>query len=153
MRTATTFLLSLGVLVLATGVSAARAADDDDKGKELLGEYTIVAGEKGGTEIPTAEVKGHLVRITADTISVVDEHAEDIYVSKYKLDTTTTPYEVGMTMTGGPGAKEGATAKGIIKKEGDKVWLCYGVGDDRPKEFKTSKESHQLMFEMKKKSD
>ena len=151
MRTAT--LLGLGALVLATLSPAVRAADDDKKGKELLGEYTIVSGEKGGEKIPAAEIKGHIVRITADDIAVVDEHAEDIYVSKYKLDTDHKPYRLAMTMTGGPGAKEGAKAKGIIKKDGDKVWICYGVGDDQPTEFKTATGKHELLFELKKKGD
>ncbi len=136
-------------LAVAVTVSAEAARLPDDKVKKaaekkatasLEGGYTLVSGEKDGKAIPEDRIKGSLVKITGDTIVGTDKDKKELFVSKYTLDTTKTPWAITMTSKD---PKE-STAKGLVKKDGDTVTIVYALpGGDTPTEFKT-KEKQQL---------
>lgn len=143
-------LLAIGCTCLGLAVTPLVASAQSKPPKELLGQYVITAGEDNGQKVPQSETK-QMVRITPETITVVDHQGKDIYVAKYTLDTSSKPNKIAMTATGGPHVRIGETAKGIIEQEGNIVRLAYApTGGAVPTEFSTKPESKQLMFVMKK---
>jgi len=159
MRLATA--MGMGLLLLAGSGRAqetkktveraeATATKSDDSG--LVGHYEIVSGEDAGKAVPEEHIKGSTVRITADTIVVVDKDDKEAYVAKYALDTASKPYKITMTETGGPRGRKGEKAVGIIQAEGDTARLAYAYeGGIVPTEFKTRSGGKQLMFVLKRK--
>jgi len=119
---------------------------------DLAGNYEIVSGEDNGKAVPEERIKGSVVRVTADTIVVVDKEDKEVYVAKYTLDSKTAPYRITMTETGGPRGRKGEKAVGIIQREGDNLKLAYAYeGGIVPTEFKTKAGEKQLCFTMKRK--
>lgn len=146
MKHATIFGTAL--FFLATGLAA--LAQDSDKSDEnpLLGEYIMVSGEDNGETVPEERIRGNIVRITDDTITAVDEKDQEIYVAKYKLDTSSTPHKISMTIAGGPRGKKGDKAEGIVEVKGKDLFLAYSYdGAEVPKDFKSTGKK-QLMFKL-----
>ena len=118
---------------------------------DLIGGYTIVAGERYGEKEPTERIEGTTVRIAEDAIVVLDKEKKEVYVQTYKIDTTSTPWKIAMKSKVTPykkGDGEEAVAKGLIEKDGDTVKLIYALpGGEVPTEFKTKQK--QLMFVLK----
>ena len=141
-----------GVTALFLVVAQATADDKDkpvkDKASDSLkleGDYTIVSGEKFGQKEPEERIKGTMVHISADKISVTDKDKKETFVASYTVDTTIKPHLVTMIALA---PKKGVVAKGLIEKEGDTVRLIYALPDgDLPKEFMTK--DKQLLFVMK----
>ena len=120
---------------------------------ELVGNFEIVSGEENGKEVPEERIKGSVMRVTAETIVVVDKNEKEAYVTKYSLDTKSKPYKITMTETGGPRGRKGEKAVGIIERDGDDVKLAYAYeGGVVPTEFKTKAGEKQLYFKLKKKA-
>ena len=158
--------ISFLTLGLASILAIATSALSDDKPKpktsgapdELIGGYTVVAGEKYGEKEATERIEGTTVRIAEDAIVVLDKEKKEVYVQTYKIDTASTPWKITMKSKVTPykqekGSEE-AVAHGLIEKDGDTVKLIYALpGTPAPTEFKTK--SKQLMFVLKneKKSD
>lgn len=159
MRLATAFGLSMALLAgpvraqetkVNTQETKADAKTTDASG--LVGNYELVSGEDSGKAVPEEHIKGSTVRITADSIVVVDKQDKEVYVSKYALNTASKPYKITMTETGGPRGRKGEKAVGIIEPEGNTVRLAYAYeGGIVPTEFKTRAGGKQLMFTMKRK--
>jgi len=121
----------------------------------LLGEYIMVSGKDNGEQVPEERIKGNVVRITDDTITAVDRDEKEIYVAKYMLDTTHTPYRIMMTVAGGPRESKGDKAEGIVELKGDTLRMAYAyAGGDVPKDFKTiGKKQLEFTMTVKKKDD
>ena len=145
-------------LAFATSLAISTPALSDDKPKlktsgapaDLLGGYTIVAGERYGEKEPTERIEGTTVRIADDAIIVLDKDKKEVYAQTYKVDTTSTPWKITMKSKITPYKQGGGEteAKGLIEKEGDTVRLIYALpGGEVPTEFKTKQK--QLMFVLK----
>lgn len=152
MRTATA--IGLGIALLLT--TATRGQDTktttDAKANGFEGAYTITAGEDNGKPVPDEVIKGTILRITTESIVMADKEDKEIYVTKYVLDTKKSPAGITMTETGGPRGRKGEKARGIIKRDGDTVKICYCYeGGIVPTEFKTMVGEKQLCFTMKRK--
>ena len=142
--------LAIG-LAAAMAWSAAGSARADET---IEGTYTLTGGENDGKKVPEERVKGGLVKITADTISVVDKDNNDIYVAKYKLDASKTPMVITMTSEAGTGGTKGEKARGIVERDGDTLKLCYAPeGGTVPTSFATKAGTKQNCFVMKRKQD
>jgi uncharacterized protein (TIGR03067 family) len=149
--------IGLGLMVLASSAAivqesgskpaaAGKACTPDD----LIGRYVIVSGEKSGTKEPEERIKGTVVTFTKDSVVVVDKDKKELYSATYKLDSTKNPSTIAMTSKVEGSA--GEIARGLIKKEGDKLHLVYALPTGEiPAEFKTREK--QLMFVMKAKRD
>jgi uncharacterized protein (TIGR03067 family) len=157
--------LSLASIVAVGGLAL---ADDKKKPnpsgapKDLIGGYTIVAGEKYGEKEPAERIEGITVRIAEDGIVTLDKEKKEVYAQTYKIDTTSTPWKITLKSKITPYQQEKgkdkddseSVAHGLIEKEGDTVKIIYALpGTPAPTEFKTK--SKQLMFVLKneKKSD
>jgi uncharacterized protein (TIGR03067 family) len=144
MRAAWLIGLAVTLLVGARALSKDEAGSDSGK---VVGKWTIVTGEKEGQKEPPERIKGTMVEITKDTITVTDPSNKRTYEATYKLDTSKKPWVITMTALNGP--DKGKTAHGIMKMEGDNLWLCYALPRERvPASFSTQKGSGDLMFVM-----
>jgi uncharacterized protein (TIGR03067 family) len=154
-----TSLLTLG---LAATLALSSSAFSDDKPKpnpsgvpdDLIGGYTIVAGEKYGEKEPAERIEGITVRIAEDAIIVLDKEKKEVYAQTYKIDTTSTPWKITLKSKITPykqeksGKESESIAHGLVEKDGDTVKIIYALpGTPAPTEFKTN--SKQLMFVMK----
>jgi uncharacterized protein (TIGR03067 family) len=151
--------LTLGLAsILAVGASAF----SDDKPKpnpsgapaDLIGGYTIVAGEKYGEKEPAERIEGITVIIAEDGIVVRDKEKKEVYAQTYKIDTTSTPWKITLKTKITPyqqdkkESESESVAQGLIEKDGDTVKIIYALpGTPAPTEFKTK--SKQLMFVLK----
>ena len=154
MKLATAIGMGLGITLLASSARAqeTKAAPAPD----LVGSYEIVSGEDNGMPVPEERIKGSTVRITAETIVVVDKDEKEVYVTKYALNTETKPYKITMVETGGPRGRKGEKAVGIIAPgdEEGTLKLAYAYeGGILPTEFKTEAGAKQLCFTMKRKDE
>ena len=147
--------LTLGLAALLTAGATALAQDkkgnDSNAPAELIGGYTIVAGEKFGEKEPTERIEGTTVRFAEDAIVVLDKDKKEVYAQTYKIDSSKKPWTIVMKSKITPytkGKADETVAKGLIEKEGDTVKLIYALpGGETPTEFKTKEK--QLMFIMK----
>jgi uncharacterized protein (TIGR03067 family) len=135
---------------LVTGLGRANAnenpANSTPASAQLVGFYTIVAGQKFGLVEPQERIQGTTVAFTEDTITVTDKNKKQAYVATYSLHAEKKPWEIAMTST--LTATKGQTALGLIEKDEDAVKLIYSLpGSDRPTGFSTN--AKQLMFILK----
>jgi len=141
-------MMSGGFLVITDAKPPSRPADDKKPAEKsaaapLEGGYTIVSGEKDGKAIPEAELKGSVVRITADKIVGTDKDKKEFFAATYTLDTKKEPWVIRMKST----APKEAEAVGLVKKDGDAVMLIYSLpGAEAPKEFKTKARQHLFVL-------
>ena len=140
----------LMALTLAGLAGATQLRADDDKmmltPEKLVGTYRITSGKEYGGKAPKENVTDTLVKIEKGKITTYDAGENEVYVTKYKLDTAGKMTKIMMTAIK---PKEGVEANGLIKMEGETVTLIYALpGGKDPTEFKTG--DKQLMFVMKK---
>lgn len=148
----------MGLLALSGTVTA----DEKQAKLELKGGYTIVKGERDGMPIPAERIKGAVIRFTTNETIGTDKDKKELYVAKYKLDTSKTPWKIMMTTVerkkadGQPktdpkrdDAEQNSTT-GLIKKEGDTIVIIYALpGGKEPTDFKTKKGDKTQMFWLK----
>jgi uncharacterized protein (TIGR03067 family) len=151
-RTAT---LAMGLASLLL-INSPASPDDQPKQKgsgapaDLLGGYTVVAGEKSGVKEPRERIEGTTVRIAEDAIIVLDKDKKEVYAQTYTIDTKSAPWKITMKSRITPDNQSGkeTEARGLIEKSGDTVKLIYALpGGETPTEFKTKEK--QLMFVLK----
>ena len=161
-------LLTASALLVAGSLGLAIADDkpqhekpkvvDSGAPDDLLGGYTIIAGEKYGEKEDPERLAGTTVRIAEDAIIVLDKEKKEVYAQTYKIDTKAKPWKITLEtkITPYPEKKgdslerkgEDRIAHGLIEKDGDTVKIIYALpGGERPTEFKTKEK--QLMFVMK----
>src|SRR4051794_2421436 len=115
-----------------------------DAGK-LVGKWAVTEYTKNGEKQDTKELKDPAV-FTKDTIKVKSSAGE--FEFKYTTDGKTDPVNIDMEIVS-PDAFKGGKALGVIKMDGDKVWLAYDPeGKERPKGFESKKDSkvHSLVM-------
>lgn len=152
-------------LAVICGTPVSVAQDERMAKLELKGGYTLVKGERDGAPIPAERIKGAIAKFTGDEVRVTDKDKKDLYIAKYKLDTSKEPWKIYMTTvakkdldtgrTEKPRSKEGAegdsvSTTGLIKKEGDTIVLIYALpGGKAPTGFKTKEGDKTLLFYLK----
>ncbi len=141
------------VVVLAFGVGFAA---EDKKAVKLEGTYLIVGVEASGEKVPAEFITKQpeaerTITIKGDKMMVMKNGKED--PATFKIDTSKTPAEI--TITSKKDGKD-ETAHGIFKLDGDTLTICAGEANtpaDRPKEFKTAKDSKTMILVLQKQKD
>ena len=119
------------------------------RGRALIGQYEITGGEKDGEPIPEDRLKDNTVAITEDTFAVVDRDKQELYSAKYKLKRPDGQRGLWEIELESKVPKEGAKAVGLLKREGQEVWLIYALSGDRPEGFEKTAQGQHL-FKMKR---
>jgi uncharacterized protein (TIGR03067 family) len=142
-------------VVLAAGLALAQDKKDDKRPAKLEGTYLLTGIEMGGEKLPDEFVtKGpegeRTIKITADKLIATKKGKEDAV--SYKVDATKTPAHIDVVEK-----KEGGKDQkmyGIYKIDGDTLTICAVESEkpeDRPKEFKTAKDSRAVLMTLKRK--
>ena len=143
-------ILITAAVVLCSGVSmaqeqATKAKFDIEK---FFGDWEYVAGKRGGEEVATERLVG-TVTISKDGFKVPGGPDGDFMMS-YTVDAEHSPAHIDFKIESGP-VPEGI-AKGLIKAEGDKLWLCYDpMGGERPEKLESTADNSAFLFELKRK--
>jgi uncharacterized protein (TIGR03067 family) len=117
-----------------------------DETAGLTGMYLMVSIEKNGEKLPERHVQGQMVRITQDRIIATDKESKQTFAASYRVNASNTPWNITMKSIA---PQTGLEARGLIKREGDMVWLIYHhPGGEVPTEFKTKQK--QLMIVLRK---
>lgn len=143
--------LVVGLLVLAHARADERTTAES-RAEDLVGTYTITAGEKNGKSLPREHFEGVKVRIATNAITTFDKDKKKVYAATYVLDTKRKPWRIKMTatITADEGGK-GTVAEGMIEKEGTTVKLIYALPKgSAPIGFKTG--DKQQMFTLERSS-
>ncbi|MCS6866306.1 MAG: TIGR03067 domain-containing protein [Gemmataceae bacterium] len=119
----------------------------------IEGTYFIIGLESEGeamtpAELAKAQDAERTIRITA-TQMITTRHGEDDPVN-YTINTSRQPFEIDMT---GVGDTSEEKTYGIFKVEGNRLYICAVEStnpDDRPKEFKTTKENKAMLMVLQK---
>jgi uncharacterized protein (TIGR03067 family) len=147
---------TLGVIVvLAAGLGlAAQDNKDGKKAAKLEGTYLIVGIEMGGERIPDelfskAPEEDRTIKITADKFISAKKGKDDAI--SYRIDASKSPAHITTTEN-----KDGKmeTSYGIYKLDGDTLTICMiesGKPEDRPKDFKSAKNTPSVVLILKKK--
>jgi len=80
----------------------------------LVGVYQLTGGEKYGQPIPAGRIKGGVVTITEDTITVVDKDEKQLYVTRYEA-TSTDEADTRTVKLTSQVPEGGGTAEGLIR--------------------------------------
>lgn len=127
----------------------------DESEQKIVGSYSITEGAKDGEKIPADRLKDSTVAITKDTIAVVDRDQKKLYSASYQLSRGG---ESGLWKIDleSQVPKEGAKAIGLLKQDGQQLWLIYSLADEksltnakRPTGFDKT-EQGQHLFKMKR---
>ena len=141
----TTSGLALAIFLLIAPGCTGRSSDQPKA--DLTGEYRIVSGERNGAPIDQNELKEAAVYINDKTIIVYDKERKEMFASTYTLETNQKPWQVTMISTKAPDV--GATAKGLVEADQNKVKLIYALPNGQPPtSFKAGEQ--QQMFVMEK---
>ena len=152
--------VSLLLLTFAAALPAVALAAEDDPNaspdaatrerlQQLVGEYEIFEGAKDGTAVPAERLKSNVVVFTRDTIAVVDPDRKELYSARYKIGPANDQGVVQINMRS-QSPKEGENAVGLLKRDGEQLWLIYDLNNKRPETFeKTTIGQH--LFKLKRK--
>jgi uncharacterized protein (TIGR03067 family) len=141
------------VCLLAAGVLPAVAAEPDPVSKDrkaLQGEWAVEALEYNGKDYTDKykiafACKDDVLTVQGDG-AVRKEYAK----LTFKLDPSTTPKCVDLTVAGG--VQKDAKLEGIYELKGDELRLCVKVfGSDRPTEFKSPAGASIALLTLKRK--
>ncbi|WP_175517150.1 TIGR03067 domain-containing protein [Planctomicrobium piriforme] len=138
--------------VLSTACLMAHADDATAKcdPADFDGTYKIVSGEMDGKAIPPERLHHVKAVFTAGSIVTFDKDENQVYAATFTLGPAKNGCHINMTSQ--KPAKEGSSASGLIKKDGDTVSLIYALpSGELPTSFKTHAKQH--LFIMKKVTD
>lgn len=146
----------LGALVVAVVAMPLMADEPKDKPKDkgkkldsskLVGTWTYVSGMRAGKKVGKESLMGNVV-ITKDTLTM-PAGPEAKFVIGYKIDNSTSPAKIEMSIKDGP-VKEGK-ASGLITLKGKRLILCYvAAPGDAPKKMKSTEENNAFYFVLKR---
>ena len=104
---------------------SAQGDKKDKKDKDLFqGTWKVVEGEHNGTKLPQEFLDGLKLSFKGDKASM--EFMGMAKEGDFKLDPTTKPKSIDLTIYGKPG-------KGIYQIDGDSLTICIKIGDgERP---------------------
>ena len=147
---------AFGLLALMVATVSTMAGNDDKKAPPSLDRtYLMIGVEKGGEKLPgesismlSEEFRTYILKGDKLTPPGMGKAQEPVTV---KIDSSRTPPEITTTEK-----KDGKTETsfGIYKLEGDILAICIVQSDkedDRPKEFKSPKDSKTIILTLKKK--
>jgi uncharacterized protein (TIGR03067 family) len=143
----------IGLLVVALVLVAADDAPDKAKKdlNNLQGEWLSVSLKFNGKEFAT-EGKGKIkftFKGDQATVEAADDVKREYAKVKFKLDPSTSPRCVDLTITAG--TQKDATLEGIYSLKDDEFKLCAKVfGKDRPSEFAAPEGSSIVYLVMKR---
>ena len=139
------------LLALFLAGAATPRKDSKEDRQKLQGNWTATAIEFHGRPALGDAVKDLQLEIAGDNMTLKGEGPDlDKYARfTWKLDPTATPKIIDITLTAG--ADKGAVLEGIYELKNDEWKLCVTVfGKDRPKEFKSSADSHSVVAVFKR---
>jgi uncharacterized protein (TIGR03067 family) len=142
-------VLAAGLLVVAD------AKDDKTKDLDKLkGTWTAKTLEYNGENMLGGNIKELKVVVEGDTLTVKgeDEEVKKYGKAKLKLDPTTTPKVIDVTISSGD--EKGTTFEGIYEVSKDQWKLCLKpFGKERPAKFESKADSGDVLivFEREKK--
>jgi uncharacterized protein (TIGR03067 family) len=145
----------LGVVAGLWAAGGLAAGQEKKDAPKLDGTYLIVGLEAGGEKFPAelfdkAPEATRTIVIKGDKLIAKKDGKEEAIT--FKTDTSKTPAHINATETKPDGKTE--TSYGIYKLENGVLTICMVEGGkeaDRPKEFKTTKESKTILMTLKKK--
>jgi uncharacterized protein (TIGR03067 family) len=141
-------MTTLTAVVLTSLIAAPIPKEEPKKGIE--GEWKVVEFVKGGTprekdRLGTVTFKGDQM-----TISMTTNGRKRDETLTFTLDPKAKPMTIDLRPVKGAndqGVRKDQVVKGIYKLEKDKLTICFGLdATERPKEFKSEKDSKVGMF-------
>ena len=113
---------------------------------DLVGTWNYASGTRAGQPVDTERLESEVI-INDKTVTLpLGEGMQ--FVMSYQLDLSQTPTAIDMKIEEGP--QVGGEAKGIVKKEGDHLWLCYHpFGGERPAAFESTEDNGCFLFKLK----
>jgi uncharacterized protein (TIGR03067 family) len=145
-------MMKHALLILAAGLLIAADPPDKEKVKkemdQLQGTWTVASGEHNGEKVPEEQIK--LIKLTIkDDKMTVKRGDETIFAGTVKVDPTTNPKQIDVTVTEGEG--KGKTRQAIYALDGDTMKLCHGEDDQpRPKELASKKADNTALMVLKR---
>lgn len=145
-------VISICLLLLPCGIVTAQETESKAPAmdvEKLFGDWEYVSGVRAGEDVAEERLMG-TVTISKENFKIPGGPEGD-FVMSYQIDASKSPATVDFKIESGP-APEG-NAKGLIKLDGDKLWICYEpMGGDRPEELKSTAENGAFFFELKRKA-
>lgn len=145
-------LIVFSALLLAciAFLSSSFARDVHDDLKLLQGEWRVVAMEDDGVRASAKDVRGMRWRVEGRTLEACDPDEELRPWATVRLDSSTNPKQIDLTLTDGP--KRGKSVPGIYKIERNRLFVCAGEKptDERPTEFATSNDSSRCLITLER---
>jgi uncharacterized protein (TIGR03067 family) len=138
---------AIASVFLAFVATLALAQQPDDSVKEILGEYSLKTGFKGGKEISNEEKnRFEKMEIKKDTITIFEKGRAD--PAKFTLDATKTPKQITIM----PEMTD-IKVLGIYKLEKDELTMVFTIGETRPTDFAGKEQTEMKLVLQKKESD
>lgn len=121
-------------LLLVPACSGKRQDEQSRKDHAALqGEWEIVSAESNGEPPPPNLLKGAAFAFAGDKLTLMGKEGT------FELDASKSPRQIDFI--------RGKTRQiGIYELEGDRLKLCVGPADDRPREFKTKPRTDHSSF-------
>jgi uncharacterized protein (TIGR03067 family) len=147
MKTRCLAVLAVGLLLAADDSKDAKKKDLD----QLQGTWKASSVEYGGDKVEADIVKNLTVVVEGDKMTIKGESAE---LEKYgkatlKIDPTTTPKIMDVTITGGD--EKGTTFEGIYEVDKDEWKLCVKLaGKERPAKFESAAGTQDVLVVFKR---
>jgi uncharacterized protein (TIGR03067 family) len=147
MRLSCVCLLAAGIVLPALAAEPDPAAKDR---KALQGEWAVEALEYNGKDLKDKYNISFACKDDALTVQGDGAVRKEYAKLTFKLDPSTTPKCVDLTVAGG--VQKDAKLEGIYELKGDELRLCVKVfGSDRPTEFKSPAGSSIALLTLKRK--
>ncbi len=147
MKTRCLALLVIGLLLAADDPKDAKKKDLG----QLKGTWTASSIEYAGEKVESDIIKGLTVVIDGDKMTIKGDSAE---IEKYgkatlKIDPTTTPKVIDISITGGD--EKGTTFEGIYEVGKDELKLCVALaGKERPTKFESRAGTQEVLAVFKR---
>jgi uncharacterized protein (TIGR03067 family) len=136
MYTAIYLTMALGLFAAQNPAQKAEHADHE----HLQGTWRAVSAHDFGREVSQEELRSLRLTIRGDTIHAT--YGNKTADATFKLNPTSTPQQIDVTLTQGPEEAKGKTFHGIYLLEGDTLKIAYrNPGEPRPKELVTEGQS------------